>query len=90
VLARAHAAGGEGAQWQEAVGTLRDLVWSVRPKLEAGERARLVALLPPLLKKINLGMDLAMLDPDSRKGVLDVLMAHHRELLHGQPAARQG
>ncbi len=87
VLARAHAAGGaDGAPWQEALGTLRDLVWSLRPKLEAGERARLVALLPPLLKKINLGMDAVMLDPDGRKGVLDALMAHHRELL----AARQG
>jgi hypothetical protein len=51
VLARAHGAGGaEGAAWQEAVGTLRELVWSLRPRLEAGERARLVALLPPLLK----------------------------------------
>jgi hypothetical protein len=90
VLARARAAGGEGAQWQEAVGTLRDLVWSLRPKLEPGERARLVALLPSLLKKITQGMDAVMLDPDGRKAVFDALMAHHRELLHGQPAARQG
>ena len=91
VLARAHAAGGAaGASWQEAVGTLRELIWSLRPRLEAGERARLVALLPPLLKKITLGMDAVMLDPESRKAVLDALMAHHRELLHGQPAARQG
>jgi hypothetical protein len=35
-------------------------------------------------------MDAVMLDPDGRKAVLDALMAHHRELLHGQPAARQG
>ncbi len=91
VLARAHAAGGAaGAPWQEAVGTLRELIWSLRPRLEAGERARLVALLPPLLKKVTLGMDAVMLDPDGRKAVLDALMAHHRELLHGQPAARQG
>jgi hypothetical protein len=89
VLVRAHAAGGaDGTQWQEAVGTLRDLIWSLRPKLEGGERARLVALLPGLLKKINLGMDAAMLDPDSRQGVLAALMAHHRRLLQGPPAAR--
>ncbi|HLB16005.1 MAG TPA: DUF1631 family protein [Burkholderiales bacterium] len=91
VLVRAHAGGGaEGASWQEAVGTLRELLWSLRPRLEAGERARLVTLLPPLLKKVTLGMDAVMLDPESRKAVLDALMAHHRELLHGQPAARQG
>jgi hypothetical protein len=47
-----------------------------------------VALLPPLLKKVTLGMDAVMLDPESRKAVLDALMAHHRELLHGQPAGR--
>jgi hypothetical protein len=88
VLARAHAAGGaEGAPWQEAVGTLRELIWSLRPRLEAGERARLVALLPPLLKKVTLGIDAVMLDPESRKAVLDALMAHHRQLLQGQPAA---
>jgi len=91
VLARAHAGGGaEGASWQEAVGALRELIWSLRPRLEAGERARLVALLPPLLKKITLGMDAVMLDPDGRKAVLDALMAHHRDLLHGQSAARRG
>ena len=91
VLARAHAGGGaEGASWQEAVRTLRELLWSLRPRLEAGERARLVTLLPPLLKKVTLGMDAVMLDPEGRKAVLDALMAHHRELLHGQPAARQG
>jgi hypothetical protein len=91
LLARAHATGGaESPPWQEAIGTLRELVWSLRPRLEAGERARLVALLPPLLKKITLGMDAVMLDPEGRKAVLDALMAHHRELLHGQPAARQG
>ncbi len=91
LLARAHATGGaESPPWQEAIGTLRELVWSLRPRLEAGERARLVTLLPPLLKKITLGMDAVMLDPEGRKAVLDALMAHHRELLHGQPAVRQG
>jgi hypothetical protein len=83
VLVRAHAAGGgtQGAQWQEVTGTLRDLVWSMRPQLDAGEQPRLLALLPVLLKKVTLGMDAVMLDPDGRKGVLDALMAHHHELL---------
>jgi hypothetical protein len=40
--------------------------------------------------EVTLGMDAVMLDPDGRKAVLDALMAHHRGLLHGQPAARQG
>jgi hypothetical protein len=88
VLARAHGAGGGGPAWEEAAGTLRDLVWSLRPQLDPAERPRLVALLPTLLKRITLGMDAVMLDPDSRKAVLDALMAHHRELLRGQPAAR--
>jgi hypothetical protein len=91
VLVRAHGAGGAaGTAWQDAAGTLRDLVWSLGPTLDASERPRLVALLPSLLKRIASGMDAVMLDPDSRKAVLDALMAHHRQLLQGQPAARPG
>jgi hypothetical protein len=85
VLARAH---GAGPAWEEAAGTLRDLVWSLRSQLDPAERPRLVALLPTLLKRVTVGMDAVMLDPDTRKAVLDALMAHHRELLRGPAAAR--
>ena len=82
LLARAHAAqGAGGAPWREAVTTLQEIIWSLKPKADPAERARLIGLLPTLLKKITAGMEAVALEPEGRKLVLDDLMAHHREIL---------
>ena len=83
VVARAHAAG--GATWQQTAAMTQELVWSLKPKPDPAERAKLVGALPGLLKKVALAMQ-AELDADGRKLVFDALMAHHREIL--QPAAK--
>jgi hypothetical protein len=83
VVARAHATG--GATWQQTAATTQELVWSLKPKPDPAERAKLVGVLPGLLKKVGVAMA-AELDPDGRKLVFDALMAHHREIL--QPAAK--
>jgi hypothetical protein len=85
VVARAHAAG--GAAWQQVAGTTQELVWSLKPKPDPAERAKLMGALPALLKKVGAGME-AELDADGRELGLDALMAHHREIL--QPAAKPG
>ena len=85
VVARAHATG--GATWQQVAGTTQELVWSLKPKPDPAERAKLMGVLPALLKKVGAGME-AELDADGRKLVFDALMAHHREIL--QPAAKPG
>lgn len=83
LLARAHAAGGyDGAAWSETAKTMQELVWSLKPVAAPAERARLVALLPGLLKRVSLGMEAAGMDPEGREAVLDELMARHREILH--------
>lgn len=82
-LARAHAAGGyDGAAWGETAKTMQELVWSLKPVTAPAERARLVALLPGLLKRLSVGMDAAGLDLEGREAVLEELMARHREILH--------
>ncbi len=83
VLARAHTAG--GASWQQAAALTQDLVWSLKPKPDPAERAKLVGALPGLLRNLAHSME-SELDADGRKLVLDALMAHHREIL--QPAAK--
>ncbi|HTO46979.1 MAG TPA: DUF1631 family protein [Burkholderiales bacterium] len=85
VVARAHAVG--GATWQQTAATTQELVWSLKPKPDPAERAKLVGALPGLLKKVGAAME-AELDADGRKLVFDALMAHHRETL--QPAAKPG
>lgn len=83
LLARAHAAGGyDGAAWSEAAKTMQELVWSLKPVTAPAERARLVALLPGLLKRVSVGMDAAGLDLEGREVVLEELMVRHREILH--------
>ncbi len=47
----------EPQRWETAVRTLDELVWSTRPLPQAGDRARLVALLPDLVARLNAGMD---------------------------------
>ncbi len=86
VLARAHASG--GAAWQQAATVTQELAWSLKPKPAPAERAKLVGVLPGLLKKVGMAME-AELDADGRKLVFDALMAHHREILHpsAKPAA---
>jgi hypothetical protein len=64
---------------------MQELVWSLKPKALPAERAQLVALLPGLLKRVSGGMETAGLDAETRKSILEELMARHREILHPQP-----
>lgn len=83
LLARAYVAGGyDGAAWGEAAKTMQELVWSLKPVTAPAERARLIALLPGLLKRVSVGLDAAGMDLEGREAVLEELMARHREILH--------
>jgi hypothetical protein len=85
LLARAYAAGGyDGAAWRETATTMHELVSTLKPVGSPAERARLVALLPSLLKRVTIGIEAAGLDPEGRDAVLEELMARHREILHPQ------
>lgn len=83
VLARAHAHGTDSAPWRDAVDVMNELIASVKPGLDAAERARLKGVLPGMLKKLQAGMDAIALDAGERRAVLDMLMLHHREILLG-------
>lgn len=85
LLARAHARqGSTGAAWQQAIGTMLDLVWSLKPK-NAGDRAKLAAMLPGLLPRVSATLGAMELDPARRKDLLDTLAREHRERLRGAP-----
>lgn len=82
LLARMHALNGpEGAPWRDAVATMEELVWSLKPKADPAERAKLHAALPGILKRISIGMDAIGISPADRTPVLDALMAAHRKIL---------
>jgi hypothetical protein len=61
-----------------------DLVWSLKPK-NAGDRAKLAAMLPGLLPRVSATLGAMELDPGRRKDLLDTLAREHRERLRGAP-----
>jgi len=85
VLARAHAQGTDSPPWRDAVDVMNELIASVKPGIDAAERARLKTVLPGMLKKLQAGMDAVQVDANKRKAVLDMLMVHHREILLARP-----
>ena len=57
VMLIAHAKhGDESEAWNKAVATMDLLIWSVRPKHSLAERRTLAAVLPRLLRRLNIAM----------------------------------
>jgi hypothetical protein len=58
VLARAYNQAGEGGEpWRQALATLDDLLWSIEPKAAPEDRARLLGILPALLKRLRTALE---------------------------------
>jgi hypothetical protein len=83
LLARTYSRHGSvSPAWQQAVQTLIDLVWSLKPK-DAPERAKLAAMLPALLPRVSATLGAMDVDPVRRKQLLETLASQHRQLLRG-------
>ena len=77
--------GGEaGESLRDDIATMDDLVWSVSPKLDAGERNKLNALLPRLLSRLKAGMEAVSMPPIARTGFLNKLAKCHTEAIRGE------
>ena len=69
--------GVESAEWQAALATMDDLVWSVAPHEDPEARLRLLELVPGLLKALREGMASAAFDPFSTSEFFSRLEALH-------------
>ena len=69
--------GSDGTAWKIAVSTMANLVWSVEPKYDPTERANLVALIPSLLKELNMGADSIGVPPEDRELFFATLVPCH-------------
>ncbi|MHA6492535.1 DUF1631 domain-containing protein [Pseudomonas borbori] len=65
------------AEWDAAVATMDDLVWSVEPHDDPEARMRLLELVPGLLKALREGMASAAFDPFSTSEFFSQLEALH-------------
>jgi hypothetical protein len=69
--------GVESAEWQAALETMDELVWSVEPHDEPEARMRLLEMVPGLLKALREGMASAAFDPFSTGEFFSQLEALH-------------
>lgn len=69
--------GEESDAWAQRLSTLEDLVWSVAPKKSGDDRKRLVALLPSLLKRMNVGMQQVPWPKNEREQFMAHLVEAH-------------
>ncbi len=73
--------GEDGDAWQDALATMDDLVWSVRPKSGGEERQRLVRMLPGLLARLRSGLDNRRMPETARDGFFAALVRHHAKAI---------
>jgi len=69
--------GVDSEEWQAALQTMDDLVWSVTPHEDPEARLRLLELVPGLLKALREGMASAAFDPFSTSEFFSQLEALH-------------
>lgn len=69
--------GVQSEEWQSALATMDDLVWSVEPHEDPEARLRLLELVPGLLKALREGMASAAFDPFSTSEFFSQLEALH-------------
>ncbi|VAW74602.1 Thymidine phosphorylase [hydrothermal vent metagenome] len=85
--------GKDSEEWKQAVQTMDDLIWSVKPKTSPADRQRLVAIQPGLLEKLRHGMERLSIPPTERDSfIASLVRAHGRTAVNaeetGEPDAR--
>ncbi|WP_210545002.1 DUF1631 domain-containing protein [Rhodoferax sp. PAMC 29310] len=67
----------DSAPWDRAVATMEQLIWSTEPKVESDDRRKLVAVLPDLVRHLNVGLDAIDWSGDARATFTRRLIATH-------------
>ena len=79
--------GKESDAWNQAVSTMDDLIWSVKPKHTLEDRKRLVAMQPVLLGNLRAGMERLSIPATERDDFIAKLVhAHGRTAVNGDTA----
>ena len=78
LLAKYHVEQGENSpDWNNAIATMNDLLWSLTPKSDREERRKLIELLPKLLKRIDHGINTINLGESVRDAFFSDLVKCH-------------
>ena len=80
--------GDQSEQTLSDLKTVDDLLWSLKIPDHPQSRQRLLQLLPTLLHRVRVGMELVALPMAEQQAVLDELMGNHTEALRPGPRAK--
>lgn len=69
--------GKDSDAWKQAVATMDELIWSVKPKHTLEDRKRLVAMQPALLENLRAGMERLSVPPTERDNFIAKLVHTH-------------
>lgn len=79
-------AGEQGAEWQEGLAVVDDLLWTIQPKADPDERKTLARRLPEILKRLRAGMARIGLSADTESAFLDTCFELQTRALRAAPA----
>lgn len=90
-LTRLYLEKGEGSsEWNEALATMNDLLWSLAPKTDKDERRKLIELLPRLLKRLDASIEALGLDKKVRDTFFSDLVKCHAAAVKAGFRGEQG
>ena len=74
---------GEGSvPWKRSLVFMDNLIWSVEPKIDAQERARVIKVLPNLLQVLQDGMEKVSMPSNERHHFLAQLAGYHARIMN--------
>ena len=78
--------GEESSQWQEGIGAISDIIWSIQPKVDINERNRLMLLQEPLQMLVHDGLETIAYDQSKSNKLIDALHKSQMLALQNQVA----
>jgi hypothetical protein len=67
--------------WKNAIEAMDQLIWSVQPKDNSDDRRKLATIVPPLIKRIGAGMEVAGIEHEVREFFFAELMKIHTKIM---------
>ena len=75
--------------WHHALEAMDQLIWSVQPMDTQEDRKKLATIVPPLIKRLGAGLEVAGVEHEVREFFFDSLMKAHTNIM-SQPLAAKG
>jgi hypothetical protein len=75
--------------WKNALEAMDQLIWSVQPKDTQDDRKKMAAIVPPLVKRLGAGLEVAGVEFEVREFFFDSLMKAHTQIM-SQPLKGAG